>query len=161
MPWSRENLTFVDEVRPGESCRPRRDKVLACTKRAGLSRLEVFSTRVTNHEVRIQAPHASLGTQTCGSDLHFVTVNRVHSLFRQISRSQLSFIYVCVIHAMYHVGNDRLSSRCLQRPTRFHLPLLQPLKTRTRSNGRPSSSTCTTLNFAKVLISTYLMICRK
>lgn len=55
IPWSGENLTFVDEVRPGETCRPRRDKVLACAKREGLSRVEVFSTRVTNHEVRTQA----------------------------------------------------------------------------------------------------------
>ncbi|CAN0145147.1 unnamed protein product [Scytosiphon promiscuus] len=51
--WSAENLVFMDEVEPGETTRPRRDKVLVCAKRKGLSRLEVFSTRVTNVEVVI------------------------------------------------------------------------------------------------------------
>ena len=52
LPWSGENLAFVDEVQAGETSRPRRDKVLVCAKREGLSRLEVFSTRVTDYEVR-------------------------------------------------------------------------------------------------------------
>lgn len=51
LPWSGENLAFVDEVQPGETSRPRRDKVLVCAKRKGLSRLEVFSTRVLDFEV--------------------------------------------------------------------------------------------------------------
>eukprot|EP00752_Nemacystus_decipiens_P012886 g11406.t2 len=51
LPWSGENLAFVDEVQAGETCRPRRDKVLACEKRDGLSRLAVFSTRATDYEV--------------------------------------------------------------------------------------------------------------
>lgn len=52
IPWSGENLAFVDEVQSGETSRPRKDKVLACAKRKGLSRLEVFSTRVSDFEVR-------------------------------------------------------------------------------------------------------------
>lgn len=52
MPWSGENLVFLDEAHPGETSRPRRDKARACAKRIGLSRLDVFSTRVTGFEVR-------------------------------------------------------------------------------------------------------------
>ena len=54
MPWSGENLVFLDEAQPGETSRPRRDKARACAKRAGLSRLDVFSTRITGFEVRIR-----------------------------------------------------------------------------------------------------------
>eukprot|EP00904_Undaria_pinnatifida_P005397 jgi/Undpi1/1988/HiC_scaffold_12.g05375.m1 len=53
MPWSGENLVFLDEALPGETSRPRRDKARACAKREGLSRLDVFSTRVTGFEVVI------------------------------------------------------------------------------------------------------------
>ncbi|CAM9212025.1 unnamed protein product [Ectocarpus sp. 13 AM-2016] len=53
VPWSGENLALADEVRPGETTRPRRDKVLKFAKRKGLSKLEVFSTRVTDFEVII------------------------------------------------------------------------------------------------------------
>lgn len=52
MPWSGENLLFLDEAHPEETSRPRRDKARACAKREGLSRLDVFSTRVTGFEVR-------------------------------------------------------------------------------------------------------------
>eukprot|EP00903_Cladosiphon_okamuranus_P017650 g16254.t1 len=76
LPWSGENLAFVDEVQPGETSRPRRDKVLACAKREGLSKLEVFSTRVTNYEVVITvfaetnalSPLQGLATQAQDSD---------------------------------------------------------------------------------------------
>lgn len=53
VPWSGENLALADEVQPGEMTRPRRDKVLKFAKRKGLSKLEVFSTRVTDFEVRM------------------------------------------------------------------------------------------------------------
>lgn len=68
MPWSREPLGFVDEVQPGETSRPRSEKVLACAKREGFSRLEMFSTRITGHEVYVclRARHTSYATDKRG-----------------------------------------------------------------------------------------------
>lgn len=52
MPWSGEDLAFVDEARQGGTSRPVRGNVSACTRRAGHVKLDMFSTRVTTFEVR-------------------------------------------------------------------------------------------------------------
>ena len=52
MPWSGEHLAFVDGSHYSGFIRPKKSGVRGCSKKDNMSRLETFSTRLNDVEVR-------------------------------------------------------------------------------------------------------------